>query len=284
MSRAVALAGAAGALGVLAAWELIVAISSGAGARVLAKALAPLRRAGSAGAAPTAAERRRLATLAAAALLAAGWLVAGPLPALLLAAAGPLAAGALVRARRARWRARLADQAPLVARAIGDALAGGHSIRGAIAEAAHGGGIPAPAGRELRATAHALALGEPTGAALERLRARVRAPVYDTLVAAILLQREAGGDLARLLRDLAATLEDAARSARDARAATAQARFTGTLVAAMPLGALVLGELARPGSVAGLLGSPLTAAMLVAASVLQAAGLLAIRRLGRVAR
>jgi len=283
VSRAVALAAAAGAIGVLAAWDLIVAVSSGAGAALVGRALAPLRRAGSAGAAPTGAERRRLTALAAAALLAAGWLVGGSFLALLLAAAAPMATGTLIRARRQRWRARLTDQAPLVARAIGDALAGGHSIRGAIAEAAHGGGIPAPAGRELRATAHALALGEPTDAALERLRARARAPVYDTLVAAILLQREAGGDLARLLRDLAATLEDAARSARDARAATAQARFTGTLVAAMPLGALVLGELARPGSLAGLLASPLTAAMVVVAAALQVAGLLAIRRLGRVA-
>jgi tight adherence protein B len=271
-------------LGVLAAWELIVAVSGGAGAGALARLLGPLRRAGALGQAPTAGERRRLAALAAATMLAAGWIVGGPPAAALLAAGGPAAASALLRARRRRWRARLAASAPAIARALGDALAGGHSIRGAIAEAAAGGGVPGPAGRELRAAAHALALGEPTEAALERLRRRADAPAYDTLVAAVLLQRDAGGDLAGLLRELAGSLEVATRVARDAHAVTAQARFTGTLVAILPAGAAALAELAQPGATAALLATPLTATMVVAALALQVAGLLTIRRLARVGR
>jgi tight adherence protein B len=172
----------------------------------------------------------------------------------------------------------------VVARAIGDALSGGHSIRGALGEAARGGGVPAPAGRELDAVAHALDLGDELDDALARLRARARSPAYDLLVAAILLQREAGGDLAGLLREIAGSLEAAARAARDARTATAQARFTGLLVAGLPLGALALGETADPGSLVSLLRSPLTAAMVVAALVLQGLGLLTIRRLSRVVR
>lgn len=282
MSRTVLLAGAAGVAGVLAAWELIVALSSGAGGGGLAKVLAPLRRLGMSGEAPTAGERRRLAALAAATLLAAGWIVGGPVAALGLAAVGPVATGALLRARRRRWRARLVDAAPVVARALSDALAGGHSIRGALTEAASTGGVPGPAGAELRAVARALAMGEATEVALERFRARAAAPAYDTLVAAVLLQRDAGGDLAQLLRDLAASLEAASRVMRDARAATAQARFTGTLIAVLPLGAAALSELAQPGSLGALLRSPITATMLVLAIVLQVTGLLAIRRLSRL--
>jgi tight adherence protein B len=283
VSRAALLAAAAGPLGVLAAWELIGALGDGAWSRLLGRLLAPLQRAGALGEAPSAAERRRLGALAAATLLAAGWLVGGPLAAGLLAAGGPLAVGAVLRARRRRWRSRLAVAAPAVARALGDALAGGHSIRGAITEAAAGGGVPGPAGRELRAAAHAIALGEPTDAALERLRCRAAAPAYDTLVAAVLLQRDAGGDLGTLLRELAGALEAAARGARDAQAATAQARFTGTLVAALPAGAAVLAELAQPGATATLLAAPLTATMVIAAVALQLAGLVTIRRLSRVA-
>jgi tight adherence protein B len=279
MSRAVLLAAAAGAAGVVAAWELLgVLLFEG----VVERMLRPLRRAGTSGAAPTVGERRRLALVAAGCLAAAGWLLAGPLLGVALAAAGPLAAGGLLRARRTRWRARLGDQAPVVARAIGDALSGGHSIRGALGEAARGGGIPAPAEPELAAVAQALDLGEELEVALERLRMRAGSPAYDLLVAAILLQREAGGDLAGLLREIAGALEGAARAARDARTATAQARFTGLLVAGLPLGALALGEAADPGSLVSLLRSPLTAVMVVAALVLQAVGLLAIRRLSRV--
>ncbi|UGS35738.1 type II secretion system F family protein [Capillimicrobium parvum] len=283
VSRAVLLAGGAGVVGVLAAWEIIVVVSAGAGSRGVARLLAPLRRASTSGDAPTASERRRLAALAAATLLAAGWIVGGPVAAVALAAIAPSGMGALVRARRQRWRARLIDAAPVVARALGDALAGGHSIRGAAVEAAESGGIPGPAGVELRRVAHALALGEPTDTALESFRARAAAPAYDTLVAAVMLQRDAGGDLAQLLRDLAASLEAASRVTRDARAATAQARFTGTLIAVLPLGAAALSELAQPGSLAALMGSPITGTMVGLAAVLQVVGLVAVRRLSRVA-
>jgi tight adherence protein B len=279
VTGAVVLALAAGVVGVAAAWELIVACSSAGPSRSIARLIAPLRRAGAAGTEPTVAERRRLALLAAVAALAAGWLIAGRAAALVLAALGPPAVAAVVRARRRRWRSRLADQAAVVARAIGDALAGGHSVRGAIAAAALDGGIAAPAAAELRDAATALELGEATEIVLERLRRRAAAPAYDTLIAAILIQRDAGGDLARLLRDLAASLEAAGRAARDARAVTAQARFTGTLVAGLPAGAAALAELAQPGTLTGLLSAPLTATMVVTALILQLAGLATIRRL-----
>src|SRR5207248_2449093 len=73
------------------------------------------------------------------------------------------------------------------------------------------------------------------------------------------LQRRAGGDLARLLRETALALEDQARLEQEVRAATAQARFTGLLVVLLPLGGALLAELASPGYLKGLAGSFLTA-------------------------
>jgi tight adherence protein B len=280
MSRAVVLAAAAGATGVVAAWELLAVVEGAGGA--LRRALAPLARAGRGGVAPSMAERRRVAAMLAGALLAAGWLVAGPVPALLLATGGPAAARAVVAARRRRWRAELVAGVPVVARALADALSGGHSVRGAVAEAAEVGGVAGAAGAELALAAHRLALGQPTETVLEALRERARAPAYDALVAAILLQRSAGGDLARLLRELASSLEHAARAAADARAVTAQARFTGALVALLPAGAAALAELGRPGFLADILAFPPSAALLGAAVVLQVVGFVAMRRLARV--
>ena len=280
MSRAVVLAAAAGGTGVFAAWEVLVALDGAGGA--LRRMLAPLVRAGRGGVAPSVAERRRVAALLGVALLAAGWLVAGPVAALLLAAGGPMSARAVVGRRRRRWRAELVAGAPLIARALADALSGGHSIRGAVREAAANGGVAGAAGAELALAAHRLALGERTETALEALRDRARAPAYDALVAAILLQRSAGGDLARLLRELASSLEQAARAAADARALTAQARFTGALVALLPAGAAALAELGRPGFLADVLSFPPSAAMLAAAVLLQAVGFVAMRRLARL--
>jgi tight adherence protein B len=277
----IVLAGVAGALAVAGVWEALAAIEQAAMARALGRWAAPLRAARSDGRSPTAPERRRLGLVGAGALLAGGWLVAGPLIGVLCAAAGPLGVRRLVRARRERWRADLARGAPDAARAVADALSGGHAVRGALGVAAEGG-VPGAAGRELSAAARALQLGARTEDVLERLRARAADPAWDTIVAAILLQREAGGDLAALLRSIAARMEEAGRVEADARSATAQARFTAWLVALLPAGAAILAELARPGYIGSLLGAPLAPWMLGAAATCQLLACVAIRRIARM--
>ena len=199
------LAGLAGALGVAGAWEALVAVEQAALVRGAARLLAPLRAAGREGREPSAPERRRLGLLSAAALLAAGWLLAGPVLGIAAAAAGPWLLRRVVAARSARWRADLGRGAPAAARAMADALVGGDAIRGAMTAAGTAGGVPGAAGAELRDAADAFELGERTEVVLERLRRRAADPRWDTIVAAILLHREAGGDLARLLRALVRT-------------------------------------------------------------------------------
>ena len=70
--------------------------------------------------------------------------------------------------------------------------------------------------------------------------------------------------------------------AEDARAATAQARFTGLLVVAMPSGGALFAELIQPGFIAKLLGSPPAAVLLSLAAAFQLVGFIAIKRLSRV--
>jgi Flp pilus assembly protein TadB len=70
--------------------------------------------------------------------------------------------------------------------------------------------------------------------------------------------------------------------AADARSATAQARFTGLLVVAMPTGAALFAELLEPGFVAGLFRTSASAVCLLMAAALQLIGFGAIRRLSRV--
>ena len=273
-------AGMAAALAVLAAWEGLAACEGVRLGAALERALAPLARVGREGRTPTAPERRRLAVLGAAVLCAGGWLMGGNALGLCAACAGPSAVATLVRARRRRWRTRLARAAPAVAVALADAIEAGHAVAGAVGEAARG--VAGPAAVELRAAAGAIALGESTADALERLRARAGGGPFDAIVAALLLQRDAGGPLATLLRGLGDNLAEGVRLADDARAATAQARFTAVLVAALPLGAAGLAELGHPGYLAGLLRSPLTTWLGGCAVVLQVASFVAVRRIARV--
>jgi tight adherence protein B len=282
---AMLLAGAAGAAAVAGAWEALAAVEPAsvarAGSRAAARLLGPLRAAGRSGRVPTSAERRRLHVVSAATLLAGGWLLAGPWAAIGLAAGAPWLAGRVVAARRRAWRAELARSAPIVARTLSDALAGGHGVRGALGAAAAGGGVGGAAGRELAGAVRALELGESTEAVLDRLRMRAADPGWTTLVAAILLQRDAGGDLAGLLRSIAITLEERARLEADARGATAQARFTAWLVVLLPIAAAILAELAQPGFAAGLAAEPLSATLGGLALGLELAAVLAIRRIAR---
>jgi len=275
------LAALAAALGVAGAWEAVAAVEQAAVVRAAARVLGPLRAAGRHGREPTIPERRRLALVGAATLWAGAWLLAGPVPGFIAAATAPWVLGRAVAMRRARWRADLARGAPSAARAVADALAGGHAIRGALGAAAGGGGMTGAAGAELRDAARALALGERTEVVLERLRRRAGAPAWDTIVAAILLQRDSGGDLARLLRTIAAAQEEAARVAADARSLTAQARFTAWLVTLLPAGAALLAELAQPGYLTGLAREPLTALLLGLAVACQLLAGVLVRRIAR---
>ncbi len=279
MSGVATLAGAAaGGLLALAARETLLA--SPAAVRWLRLALEPLRRAGSEGYAPSVIERRRLAALGALAAVLAGWFLAGPALALPLSVAGPAAAVWAISRRRRRYRAAVERALPDVALAVADSLGAGRSLRASLPAAS--ASLDGPPATELARLGVDLDLGVPTAAAVAAWRRRMRSSRVDAFAAALLSQRLAGGDLAGLLRRFAVGAAERDRAAEDARSATAQARFTGLLVVAMPSGGALFAELVEPGFLATLIAAPAAAVMLALAAALQLVGFVAIRRLSRV--
>jgi tight adherence protein B len=260
-----------------AGWARRRAPRAAAAATALAAAFT---RVGNEGRDPGAADRRRLLLAGGGAGALLGLLVIGPLAAVLLGAGGPWATARVLRARREHYRRAVEAEAPALALALADSLAAGHSLRGALTEA--GRGLGGPARHELRRVAAELTAGAGTDTVLAGLRDRLRSARIDTLVAACLVQRRAGGDLAGLLRECAEAFGDEARLRDEVRAATAQARFTGLVVVLMPVAGAVLAELASPGFFVSLWGSFLTAWLLGVALALQVVAAVLIRRLGRV--
>lgn len=271
------LAAASGGLLAVAVREAIVSAPR-AGAWI-ASATRPLSRAGREGYAPSAAEQRRLGLLGSGAILMLIVLSFGPGPLAVAAAAGPMAAGSLVVRRRERYRRQVERSVPDVAAAVADAISSGNSVRAALAGAS--GSLEGPPARELARVGAELELGASTAEALAALRGRLRSPRVDALVSALLSQQVAGGDLAGLMRRLGTAAAEGDRVADDARAATAQARFTGLLVVAMPAGAGLFAELLEPGFISRVLSDPAGAILIALAAALQVAGFWAIRRLGR---
>ncbi len=270
---------AAGGLLALAAREALLA--SPAAARWLRLALEPLRRAGREGYVPSTLERRRLAVLAALAAVLGGWSMAGIALALPLSVAGPALAAWAISSRRRRYRSALERSLPEVATAVADSLSAGRSLRASLPAAATS--LDGPPASELARLGAELDLGAATTEAVEAWRRRMRSERVDAFAAALLSQRLAGGDLAGLLRRFAAGAAERDRAAEDARSATAQARFTGLLVVAMPSGGALFAELIQPGFIAKLIGSPPAALLLSLAAAFQLVGFIAIKRLSRVA-
>lgn len=278
MTLPVLIGAAAGGLAALAVREALLA--SPAAAQWLRLALEPLRRAEREGYIPSTLERRRLAALGAGGALLGGWFLGGFALALPLAVAGPAAVGWAIGNRRRRYRRAVERSLPEVATAIADSLSAGRSLRASLAGAVVS--LDGPPASELARLAAELELGSATSETIEGWRQRMRSERVDAFAAALLSQRLAGGDLASLLRRFAAGAAERERVAEDARSATAQARFTGLLVVAMPTGAALFAELLQPGFLLELLGSPPAAVLLVLAAALQLVGFVAIRRFSQV--
>jgi tight adherence protein B len=274
----VLVAAAAGALAAVGLREALLATPGAA--RWFSAALEPLRRAGREGYAPSGIERRRLALVGALAAVLGGWLIGGPAAALPLSVAGPAAMGWAISSRRRRYRRAVERSLPEVATAIADSLAAGASLRAALSAAARY--LDGPPAAELARLGAELDLGAATVDAVAAWRRRMRSQRVDAFSAALLSQRLAGGDLAGLLRRFAAGAAERDRVAEDARSATAQARFTGLLVVAMPTGGALFAELVAPGFLGKLLSSSAAVVMLALAAALQLAGFVAIQRISRV--
>lgn len=275
----ISLAALAGGLVAVAAREAV--LSAPRSAAWLREAIAPLARAGREGYTPSAEEQRRLALVGSGGIAAVTILLAGIGPLAAAAAAGPWCVGAMVARRRERYRRTVERSVPEVAAAIADAISGGHSVRGALVAAP--GSLDGPSSAELSRVAVDLEVGASTADALAAMRSRLRSERIDSLTSALLSQQVAGGDVASLMRRLAAAAADRDRVADEARAATTQARFTGLLVVALPAGAALFAELLQPGFVSRVIAEPESAAMLVAAAALQLIGFWLIRHLGRPA-
>jgi tight adherence protein B len=268
----------AGGLAALGARELVLA-SPGV-TRWVRGALEPLGRAGSEGYAPSAPERWRLGALGAAGALLSGLMLVGPLAALALAVAGPGLVGWGLSRRRARYRRAVERGLAEVANAVADSLSAGRSLRASLTAAANS--LDGPPAAEMARVGAELDLGTPTADVLDALRSRLRSSRVDAFCAALVSQQLAGGDLAGLLRRFAEGAAERDRASEDARAATAQARFTGLLVVAMPSGAALFAELIEPGFLAQIASTSTALVLLCLAAVLQLVGFAAIRRLSRM--
>lgn len=207
--------------------------------------------------------------------------VAGPALALLVGAAGPVAAAAVLRLRRGQGEAQLEQGLPAALEAVARSLRSGASLRQAVTEAA--AAVPGRLGRELSEVSRRITHGAPVVTALEALAARRPSPGVRLAVAALCLSVETGGAQARAVDGVAATLRDRLAVAGEVRALSSQARISALVIGVAPLAFGAFAVTTDPRTGQFLLHTPAGLGLLAVGVSLDGLGWLWMQHLTRVA-
>jgi tight adherence protein B len=172
------------------------------------------------------------------------------------------------------------DQFPQAMDLIASALRAGHAFTTGVSMVADE--VPEPTGSEFRLLYDQQSYGMPLPDALKAFGKRV--PLLDArfFITAVLTQREAGGNLAEVLDNLAGLIRERSRVKRQVRVASAHGRITGWVLSMMPPALAGLMTFIAPEHMGAFVTDPLGVRMIIIAIILQVIGTLAIRRIVNV--
>lgn len=179
--------------------------------------------------------------------------------------------------KRTKRMAAFEEQFPEALEFLSRAMRAGHAFSIALEMLSEES--PQPLAGEFRKVYNETNLGLPIEVALRNVTDRM--PLLDLkfFVAAVLLQRETGGNLAEILTNLAHVIRERFKLKGQVRSASAHGRMTGTILTLMPV-ALMFGMLAvAPGYLQGMVADPLGRKMVIAVIIGVILGHFTIRKI-----
>jgi tight adherence protein B len=135
---------------------------------------------------------------------------------------------------------------------------------------------------EIRKVTREMALGAGLEDALLGLVARIPAVEVRMFVAAVLLQRETGGNLSEVLMKLAGSVRERLRLRGHVKAVSGQGRLTARILTFLPIATLLILKVTSPAYVNGLLDDPLGRNLLGLAVLSQMIGYYVMQRIIKV--
>lgn len=138
---------------------------------------------------------------------------------------------------------------------------------------------PPPISEEFDLLIKEIGIGAKADEALLRLVERVRSHDLELVVTAIMIQRQVGGELAGILENIIKTVRERQKIKRDISTLTAQQRWSGYIIGALPIFLLIIINLVNPGYSGELLFTTHGHIMLGMAMVLELIGFFMIRRI-----
>ena len=178
--------------------------------------------------------------------------------------------------RLATFEEQFPDAIDLMARA----LRAGHALTTALQLVADE--VPAPVGTEFRLLFEQQSFGMSFADSLRAFAERV--PIVDArfFVTALLTQREMGGNLSEVLENLASVIRERFRVKRQIRVVSAHGRMTGFVLGCLPPAVALALLVVAPDHIRLLVDDPMGRTMLIGGLVLQAVGVVCIKRIIQV--
>lgn len=139
--------------------------------------------------------------------------------------------------------------------------------------------MPPPISQEFERLIREIGVGARADEALLRLIERVRSDDLELVITAIMIQRTVGGELAGILDNIVKTVRERQRIHRDIATLTAQQRWSGYIIGALPVALISMISFINPGYAGELLFTPHGHIMLAVAVVMEVVGFFMIRRI-----
>ena len=152
------------------------------------------------------------------------------------AAIGALLPGIYVRRQKSKRLVKFNDQLPDMLNLVVNGLRAGYSTMQAMEAVSKE--LPSPISDEFKRVVQEMQLGIPMERALDNLLRRIPSEDLDFVVTAINVQREVGGNLAEIMDVISYTIRERVRIKGEIAALTAQAIYSGRVLALMPIALL----------------------------------------------
>jgi tight adherence protein B len=185
-----------------------------------------------------------------------------------------------LRQKRKRRFRHVAEQLPQAIDLMSGGLRAGLGVAAAIEAVADE--VDDPLRSEFRRTVVEQSFGLPFRDAMLNLRSRLPVPDLQFLVAAVLVQKETGGNLAQILDKTAYVIRERVRVEGEMRIRTAQGRLTGWILCAFPFVVFFGMNILHPGYGRVLFEDPVGQTMVTVAGVMMVIGIFVIRRIVNV--
>ncbi len=171
-------------------------------------------------------------------------------------------------------------QLPEAADLISRSLRAGHALPATLQMLAEE--MPNPIAAEFRIVSDEVNFGLSMSDALQRLANRVPLPDLQYLVIAVLIQREAGGNLSELMSKVSQLVRQRLKLLGEVRVMSAEGRLSAWILCLLPVGVSGLFALTSPDYLRRFLDDPAGPAMLATAGVLMLLGVLWMRMIVQI--